>query len=49
MPRSVLRVYGCLFGGILIAAFFNGPEVLIAGVVAMIASLVVLCELSNRF
>jgi len=49
MPPSVIRAYACLFGGILIAAFFNGPEVLIAGVIAMIASLVVLNRLSGRF
>ena len=49
MPRSVLRTYACLCGGIFVAAFFIGPEVLIAGVVAMIASVVVLRKLSNRF
>ncbi|MHC4407094.1 MAG: hypothetical protein ACYTG0_46370 [Planctomycetota bacterium] len=49
MPRSVLRSYACLCGGILTAAFFIGPEVLIAGVVAMIASVIVLNRLSGRF
>lgn len=49
MPRSVFRAYSCLCGGVLIAAFFIGPEVLIAGVVAMIASLGVLSGLSGRF
>jgi hypothetical protein len=33
----------------LIATFFIGPEVLIAGVIAMIASLVVLHKLSGQF
>jgi hypothetical protein len=32
-----------------IAAIFNGPEVLVAGVVAVIASVVVLRKLSGRF
>ena len=49
MPRSVIRAYSCLCGGILIAAFFNGPDVLIAGVIALIASLIVLNRLSGRF
>ena len=39
----------CRLRGILIGAFFDGPEVLIAGVGALIVSVVVLDRLAGRF
>ena len=49
MPRSVAFTYLCLLGGVLLVGLSEGPGVIIAGVIAWIASLIVVHKLFGGF